>query len=370
MRNVLIESLGKRPANELETLIREAVESTDQLISNFRITRCHFLLSQALENAIGDNAGANFHSWAVWGSRKAGVTIRQEDRDQASRDATIVAAMVGGIVGLTAGYLFSLWAGLALWVSISVWVVIGMFTGGCSGYKLAGYTRSAAARLVLEGNRLVLDDIGGATAQFLKYASQNPDAHDAEDFNALLHLLRASESAKGDRDLLCRAFIQYEAARIATSDSTRHQASYFANCLAILHEHIRLQPYISRSMPMLIRKCVTQRLMTFSVGEETLAVHEDVPPLEDVVFPETLQNLTDDELLEFLNGTDQEEGWDTAKGDLMQTATSDWTQLSQRMGYIVNLFRSRHLDDGVRGCPYSEEQLADIGRGQHPAKPW
>jgi hypothetical protein len=27
----------------------------------------------------GTDAGANFHSWAVWGSKKARVIVRQED---------------------------------------------------------------------------------------------------------------------------------------------------------------------------------------------------------------------------------------------------------------------------------------------------
>jgi len=52
------------------------------------ITRLHFFLSTALREVVGPEAGANFHSWAVWGSRKAGVTIRQEDKDQASRETT------------------------------------------------------------------------------------------------------------------------------------------------------------------------------------------------------------------------------------------------------------------------------------------
>jgi hypothetical protein len=47
----------------------------------------------------GTDAGANFHTWAVWGSRKAGVTIRQEDLGEALRNATVVAGIVGLIVG-------------------------------------------------------------------------------------------------------------------------------------------------------------------------------------------------------------------------------------------------------------------------------
>src|SRR4029077_2990904 len=71
-----------------ERAIREAVDDPDPVLANLKITRCHYLLSRALGDVLGPDAGANFHSWAVWGSRKAGVTIRQEDLDQARRDGT------------------------------------------------------------------------------------------------------------------------------------------------------------------------------------------------------------------------------------------------------------------------------------------
>jgi hypothetical protein len=44
-------------------LISQALETTDQVLTNFRITRLHYLLSTALQNTIGAEAGANFHSW-------------------------------------------------------------------------------------------------------------------------------------------------------------------------------------------------------------------------------------------------------------------------------------------------------------------
>ena len=55
-----------------------------------------------LQAVTGPDAGANFHTWAVWGSRKAGVTIRQEDLGEALKNATVVS----GIVGLLWAYCF------------------------------------------------------------------------------------------------------------------------------------------------------------------------------------------------------------------------------------------------------------------------
>ncbi|MDP1561094.1 MAG: hypothetical protein Q8M16_06830 [Pirellulaceae bacterium] len=119
-------------------LISEANRTPDPILSNFRITRIHYLLSVGLANAIGPDAGANFHSWAVWGSRKAGVTIRQEDRDQASRDATLVAGTVGAVVGIGVGWgLSSLFPWSLPW-SIAVWTLLGAAVGGFCGFLLVG----------------------------------------------------------------------------------------------------------------------------------------------------------------------------------------------------------------------------------------
>lgn len=68
--------------------ISEAVETPDPALSNRMITLVHYRLSQVLQSVTGPDSGANFHTWAVWGSRKAGVTIstRRLGRSTAKRD--------------------------------------------------------------------------------------------------------------------------------------------------------------------------------------------------------------------------------------------------------------------------------------------
>ncbi|MEM1224933.1 MAG: hypothetical protein AAGJ40_04520 [Planctomycetota bacterium] len=299
-----------------DRLISDCVDSTDPVLCNFSITRAHFLLSEALRDAIGADSGANFHSWAVWGSRKAGVTIRQEDKDQASRDATLVAGIVGALVGLAVGYGLAGLLGHSAAMYMIIWALIGTLSGGFCGFLLAGYTRRSASGLVLRGNQIVLDDIGRGTAQYLAYVSKHPSEHHERDFAAFRGALRKGRTESGGQDLLDAAFGQYELARTSDDEKQRQEATYYANCLAILHEHIRLQPLISGSMPFLIRRCVTQRLMTFNIGSECLAVHEDVPPLNDAAFPPSLMELTNEGLLRFLNGP---EGWDVSQERLQKT---------------------------------------------------
>src|SRR5689334_4479038 len=82
-----------------EREIAAAVGESDAALSNRKITLVHYRLSKILQAVTGADAGANFHTWAVWGSRKAGVTIRQEDLGKALRDATVVSGAVGFVVG-------------------------------------------------------------------------------------------------------------------------------------------------------------------------------------------------------------------------------------------------------------------------------
>src|SRR5437773_5694935 len=58
--------------------IAEAVSVSDPTLCNLRITLAHYRLSRVLHEVTGKDSGANFHTWAVWGSKKAGETIRQE----------------------------------------------------------------------------------------------------------------------------------------------------------------------------------------------------------------------------------------------------------------------------------------------------
>lgn len=328
--------------------IAEAIETSDASLSNRRITLVHYRLSQVLHAVTGTDAGANFHTWAVWGSRKAGVTIRQEDLGEALRNATVVSGIVGLLVGLgMSGLSIAFWLTGLPWILVLPSALLGMFFGGLTGRWIATYSRREAARLVLKGNRIVLEDIGKQTARFVAIFHDKSEA-DPKSLDAFLAELRPGETASGGQDLLRQAFTNYYTARYTQDTKQKHEAAYFANCLAVLHEHIRLEPYIKRSMPYIIRKCATKRLMQFDIGKVKLRVSEEVPTLAGVPFPESLHSLSSLELSNFLNG---ENGWG---GDLVTAPARDWTKIRERMRYIVQLFRVMHLDQSVFSEPYTD----------------
>src|SRR5689334_12827938 len=72
-----------------------AIATPDPVLCNLRITLAHYELSCALHAVLGADSGGNFHTWAVWGSKKAGSTIRQEDVPHLRGTA----ALLGGTLG-------------------------------------------------------------------------------------------------------------------------------------------------------------------------------------------------------------------------------------------------------------------------------
>jgi hypothetical protein len=331
--------------------IRRAVEEPDPALSNRQVTRVHFRLSRALGDLLGEGAGANFHTWAVWGSRKAGVTIRQEDLGRSVREGAIVAGIVGTLVAAAGGMLL---ARRGHRVTAAHWAIglgAGLACGALSGWGMAVDSRSRASRLILEGNRIVLEDIGRQTARFIAHFSGETTG-DPRHLEAFLAELRPGLTESGGQDMLRRAFEQYHLARYATDVKVRQEAAYFANCLAVYHEHIRLQPFIQGSLPHIIRKCVTKRMMTYDVGNLRFSISEDVPALNGLCFPTQLERLENEDLVLFLAGP---EGWNVSLDSLNDTAATDWTQIRQRMAYVFALFRALHTDPSIFRHPYPEE---------------
>jgi hypothetical protein len=345
-----------------DRLIGDAVREPDAALSNLKVTRIHYLLSQALREVVGAEDGANFHTWAVWGSRKAGVTIRQEGLERAMREVTILALCTGLLTSFLLGLALSPW--LPGWVAPAL-AAVGAAAGAWTGRRWLAYGRRRAAELMLAGNRTVLEDIGGQTARFVTWFSQ-AGRHEPAALRQFLDGFRAGRAEEGGQDLLYRTFEQYYRAAHTDDPVEKQQATYYANCLAILHEHVRLQPYIGGSLPWIVRRCVTWRLMRYDVGPLRLAVGDDVPRLDGLDYPEQLRDLTDPELVEFLHGPG---GLDPGAVGLVGTAARDWTRLGERMRYVVNLFRALHLHPDVFTAPYTAAQFEQIRMGQVPPGP-
>jgi hypothetical protein len=61
--------------------------------------------------------------------------------------------------------------------------------------------------------------------------------------------------------------------------------------------------------------------------------------------------------------------WDHTHGLGSPCGADDWVSLQQRMGYIVNLFRSRQRRASLAEPPFTPDQLAEMAKGRLPAGP-
>lgn len=282
--------------------IETAIAEPDPTRSNAAITTIHKELGQALGRLI---PGPNFHTWAVWGSSKAGETIRGEGNEQAEWEVPLAAAMIGGLIGL-----------LMAWPLTVVGVVFGWLTARW----LIAIGARRAAKQVLAGNRLVLADIGHVTARYLAWFrfDRHFDARKLADF---------LDSLPDDQHLLRTTFDCYHRARFETDLRERDRLVWEGNCLAVLHEHHKLQPHIAGAMPRGLRWYVTARLLKYRVGSLQLKVSAPLPPARF--------RTTEPAVLEHLAMT--------------PVRATNWIDLHDRMRYVFALFAAYHSHPAVNG---------------------
>lgn len=336
-----------------QSQIDTAVSLPQPVLCNLRITMTHHELSSALRAVTGSDTGANFHTWAVWGSKKAGRTIRQQDIPHLVPMLAAVGAGTGALAMQVVGRRRPGRAGRALLAAAVVGTVAAAATRG---------QLSDATQRILEANITVLDDIGRASARFIAAFHSRPEP-DEERLSAFLATLRPGPTADGGQDLLERAFTHYYRASHETDRDAKHEHMLLANYSAILHEHVRLQPYITGAMPGPIRRLVTAHLMEFELGPYVHEVDEDVEPWRGASFPDTLMQLDNQDLVTFLAG---EAGWDRSPDTLAGSGAVDWSDIRDRMNFIVDLFRSRHLDEGLFAAPFTGAQQRAVLSGVVP----
>ncbi len=144
----------------------------------------------------------------------------------------------------------------------------------------------------------------------------------------------------------------------------------------------RLLSPITDDLLNIARELSTELLMTMPLPNGTLRLGEDIPAAPgQMLWPRDLEKLENDELIAVMRqygaydaretrlGTrDRVEGWlnralvwlADATPVAQGTAAKDWAQLSQRMRFIFEYFRSRQQDAALFAAPFSAQQEASI----------
>jgi hypothetical protein len=233
-----------------------------------------------------------------------------------------------------------------------------------------------ASAAVARGNLKVFEEIGYEFARYLA----------VDDFDAFL--------SDVEPPLLRNAFTRYHALSGETDLKARAELALLGNLEIGLHEQTRLQPEIrealdapyvtaedlgrrmcgcrggrhlhravgvaaapvQRPFAELAREAITHSLMVLSLPGQIVALGTQL----DEPYPEILRELINDELEALIAGF---EPLPPAADD---AGAHDWSDLDQRMHYIVHLFRAFHERSDLFDPPFTEAQVAALLAGVVP----
>ena len=370
--------------------VRRIAAIANPVIRNLEITHCYSLLAAAFAAQSGE--GANWCTYATWASRQAGRTIRGEDLlDDFGRRLGHGRWLLHPIA--------MLWRRLLRRGLFQRESRLGRLTAALhtpfDAFELAS---DAVAR----GNLKVFEEIG---LEFTRYLHECPpdSAPESPQLRGFLDGLRPGDPPEGQR-YLRQAFARYARARLERDPKESTELAVLANLEIGLHEQTRLQPEIrealdaaystqedlgrralealfpsavrwwslvrrpaaavagvvaagaQRSASRLAREVITESFMVLSLPGRALALGTH---LNDA-YPEALAEPANAELTELLAR------FEPVAPAIDDCGARDWSDLQQRMHYIVHMFCAFHLSEQLSRPPFSREQAASISRGIVP----
>jgi len=377
------------PAPSVEE-VQRIVAISNPVIRNLEITNCYSRLAAAFAERSGE--GANWCTYATWASRQAGRSIRGED----------LLEKLGRKFGEGRRLLHpirSLWRRLLRRGLLQRETRIGRLTAELHT-PFDAFERASDS--VARGNLKVFEEIGLEFARYLEEVP--PDARvDSPLFQRFLDRLRPGDPPDGQR-YLREAFERYGRRHVERDPKARMELAVLANLEIGFHEQTRLQPQIraaldapyatkedlgrralealwpsaSRLWPVvrrpaaavvgalaagaqratsrLAREVITESLMVLSLPGRVLALSMHLGD----AYPEALRVPANADLIELL-------AWfEPAPPAPDRCGARDWSDLHQRMHYIVHLFCAFHLREELSRPPFTAEQVASFNRGIVP----
>jgi hypothetical protein len=370
--------------------VRQIAAIANPVIRNLEITHCYSRLAAALVARSGD--GANWCTYATWASRQAGRTVRGEDLLEHLQHELGDGRWVLHPIA-------TLWRRLLRRGLFQGETRIGRLTAALhTPFDAFEYASDAVAR----GNLKVFEEIG---FEFARYLNECPPdaAPDSPPCQRFLDRLRPGDPPEGQR-YLRQAFARYARLRLEPDPKARVEIGVLANLEIGLHEQTRLQPEIhealdaayatqedlgrralealfpsavrwwsvvrrpatavvgfvaaaaQRSASRLAREVITASFMVLSLPGRVLALGTHLTD----AYPEPLVEPADADLTELLAR------FEPVAPALDDCGAHDWSDLHQRMHYIVHMFCAFHLNEELFDPPFSPEQVESFGRGIVP----
>jgi hypothetical protein len=375
--------------------VQRITKIEDPIIRNLQITQCYHELSTVLACRTG--LAANWCTFATWASKQAGQTVRKEDlarllerRLNHSPSAVQASESIAAAINVKSESQFKSPQNLVQ-----------------SAYKIT----TAIDRVgdaVSRGNKKVFEEIGYEFARF--YATCLLDQKlDNKNITRFCEELHPGEPPDG-QSYLRLAFTHYYQGLFEDDVKTQAELILLANIEIGFHEQTRLQPEITESLdaglinflqyarPLfasifringwfhlahlyvrrllgrptaldlaiqallveassLLRQTITEIMMTISLPSGVL-----VKLSKDLTtgFPDSLKQITNLELRLLL------EKHDLTPDSLSDTGVLDWADLSDRLHFIIDLFRCYQEDHNLFEPPFTPEQVEASKDGRLP----
>jgi len=370
----------------------------DAVIRNLQITQCYHELSAVLMERLGENA--NWCTFATWASKQAGQTIRKDD----------LARVLEGLIAFAPKVRQSA-IGVAriaqkMVSESSLDEILTAVWGSLNLPKAIDRTSQAVGI----GNKKVFEEIGREFARFNATCFNDPAPNTEKILDFCAGLLPGDPP--DGQAYLRLAFFHLYLALFETDDCRRAELMLLSNTLIGYHEQTRLQPEIKTALdgpildemgymlrlltslfprtaallllsrnlikralgrpPLLelairgllasvlasLRESLTEALMTLSIPKNIqLRLYRDLTG----AYPADLQQITNSDLRLLL------EQIDPTKDNLADSGAVDWSDLPERLHFIVDLFRLYQQDSDLFEPPYSPDQITELKAGRLPA---
>lgn len=357
--------------------VNAIADMKDPVARNYAITQGYHDLSEAVGQMLGKE-NASWATFGTWASKQAGTSIRQEDLPKFLMDAIKASGPVGQALSKADDVLRKL--GLPA-------LPLGDMVAGASG------ALNNVSKAIADGNQFVFKEVGSQFARFVD--TFKDDTHyDQAKVDSFLAQIPA------DKPLLKEAFGTYAKAMFEQDPNKKAELMLLANDKIGLHEQTQLQPYVEKalntpikdtfksilkqsidagieglpfgakqaakllertgaidaavnplvdSLAGLFRHFSTEHMMKLAVPGGALKLGNDLPPPPDrekELFPPDLRTIENPELQALLARLDK------SPNSLQGTGAKDWSQVDQRMNYIIDLFRSRQSDPHLFDQPF------------------
>jgi hypothetical protein len=355
----------------------------DPILRNLNITQGYYALSRAMSTMVGGGS-ISWCGFASWSSKTIGVSIREADMSNrgllAITQSRIYQETIQRIVNLLEA------AGV---------IGIGPFDNVITQALGDGIDN------LKQGNAEVYGEIGALYTRLISALGNDVDL-DLTRLAPVIAYLDSKPSERGGQALLRQGAENYYRARFETDPSIKAQLMLLANAQVGKHEQMRLQGCledflggaleqrivehaqqqcrgiatleiavtpVARAAGKFAKEEWTKLLTDLALhlnlpGNERLHLHSDVPPpLGKPLYPADLQKLSNPDALAILG----EFGADTPTA--IGTGATDWSNLVQRMHYILVLFRSRQLESILLNEAFSATQQSDLAAGRMPTAP-